>query len=183
MELYRFLRDKKTGVKQPRQAKNTSNYHELEELAQNFNALKLEKFLNSDDDVYRSTLIVYKTLNPKQKAMTGFKIEHFINFNFNLPKRHFLTLCSVLCFLPLFTMPLLILFSVITGEIMATLAGIACFFLIFLAAHLKATAETISIKERIFEGTAMNIKTSEQIKLPSKLSYLNCACCLKSLRQ
>lgn len=166
IELYRPLRDKETRVKLSRQAKKTANYDELEELAQNFNVLKLQKFLNRHNDVYRSTLIVYKTLNPKQKVMTGFRTKHFIKFNCNLLTSHFLNLCSILCFLPVFTLPLLLLFSVITGEITAIFSGLMCFVMMFLAAYLKVMAEDISTEERIFKETTIKIKASEQIKLP-----------------
>lgn len=147
-------------AQQLKQAEEIADYQELEELAQNFDFLKLENFLSGDDDVYVSTLIVYETSSPKQKVMTGFKIKHFVELNFSLSKC--LYLCYILCVLLAFSILPMILLSVVRNVTTVVLMAIAFFILPFLGMRISEAADTISTK-RI---TVTEIRASKQIKLP-----------------
>jgi hypothetical protein len=72
-------RDKKAiqlRAQQLEQANDIQDYQELEELAKNFDFLRLRRFLSSDDNSSTFTLIKYETSNSYKKLLAGFDFSY-----------------------------------------------------------------------------------------------------------
>lgn len=78
IKLYQPLRDKETANRH--KFETITDYNQLEKIAEQFNVIKLNKFLRSSN---KFTLVIYETSNPKQTAITGFRIKQINLFKYN----------------------------------------------------------------------------------------------------
>lgn len=137
------------------QANDIQNYQELEELAENFDFLRLREFLSSDNISYRFTLIDYKTSNPKQKVMTGFKT------NFYFSRFIYWFISSIVCCFLSFSTLFLIISALITDFSLVVLMSVMVVVFAVLCMYCFDGATVSYTKKR-----EIKIKKISQIKLP-----------------